>query len=159
MTAAFRNPGGAAIGQLSDQPHLARCVVLYFRMWCDGPEGQTAVWNDLASGLGKVQGREALALLENLFDLCARYRRRPLMRHAVDCQCLGADEACLAHFVTTAVEGDHQDAMLIATLLVRTDIAPILAPIAADLGCALKRMLMRHRPTRNHHAATPVTLH
>ncbi|MCG3269426.1 hypothetical protein [Yoonia sp. I 8.24] len=159
MTAAFRNPGGAAVGQLADQSPLARYVVLYFRMWCDGPEGQTAVWKDLASGLGETQARSTLEILESLFDCCARHRRRPLMRHAVNCRCLGADEACFAHFVTTATEGDRQDAMLIATLLVRTDVAPIITPIAADLGCALIRMMKRHRPPLHHCEPITATVH
>lgn len=159
MTAAFRNPGGVAIGQLADQAQLARCVIVYFRKWCDGPEGQAAVWNDLAAGLGAAQGRATLEILESLFDLCARHRRRPLMRHAVNCQCVGADEACFAHFVTTAAEGDREDAMLIATLLVRTDMAPIVAPLAADLGRALKRMCVYQQPRRRRLQPMPPTIH
>jgi hypothetical protein len=159
MTAAFRNPGGVAVGQLAEQPQLERRVVLYFRMWCDGPEGQTAVCKDLAAGLGEAQGRATLKIMESLFDICARHRRRPLMRHAVDCRCLGADEACFAHFVTTAAEGEPEDAMLIATLLVRTDVAPIITPIAADLGRGLKRMMTQQRPPLQHITPMTATLH
>ncbi|SFR59167.1 hypothetical protein SAMN04488005_3093 [Yoonia tamlensis] len=160
MTVPSANPGGAAVGQLSEQPPLTRYVAMYFRMWCDGPEGQTAVWQDLAAGLGERHGRTAMENLETLFDLCARYRRRPLMRHAVGCKCLGADEACFSHFVTTAAEGDNQDAMLIATLIVRADIAPLITPLAADFGRALKRMILQQMPpSRAYSQAIPATIH
>ncbi|MGY9038053.1 MAG: hypothetical protein ACKVLA_09570, partial [Rhodobacterales bacterium] len=77
---------------------------------------------------------------EQLCSLCARFGRRPLMRHSVTCKCLGADESCFANFISTATEGQREDAMLIATLLVRADMAPLVASLAADFGLALKRM-------------------
>ncbi len=71
---------------------------------------------------------------EELLDLLADYRRRPLVRHAPDCRCVGADEAVFAHFVTTAATGEREDAMLIATLLVRADVSPLAASLAQTVG-------------------------
>ncbi|GGE59835.1 hypothetical protein GCM10011517_29270 [Actibacterium pelagium] len=67
------------------------------------------------------------------------------MRHELACQCLGADESCFANLIAEAAEGDPEDAMLIATLLVRADMAPCLAALARDVGLALKRMSLRSR--------------
>ncbi|WP_106746323.1 hypothetical protein [Yoonia maritima] len=159
MNMAARKQGGAAVGQLSDQPRLEACIVLYFRMWCDGPDSQEAVWNDLSLGLGQAHGRATLKTLEQLFAICTEHRRRPLMRHAVGCSCLGADEACFANFVATATEGDREDALLIATLLVRADIAPLITSLASDLGLALKTMLMRGQPMPRAQAPAHATLH
>ena len=62
------------------------------------------------------------------------------MRHSVTCKCLGSDESCFANFIATATDGQREDAMLIATLLVRANMAPLVASLAADFGLALKRM-------------------
>jgi len=159
MNMAVRKQGGAAVGQLSDQPRLEACIVLYFRMWCDGPDGQMAIWNDLATGLGQAHGRATLKTLEQLFAICTEHRRRPLMRHAIGCSCLGADEACFANFVATAATGDREDALLIATLLVRADIAPVITSLAADVGLALKSMLLRGRAMPQPQAPVHATLH
>ena len=159
MTPDTHKQGGVAVGQLSDQPRLEACFIIYFRMWCDGPDGQSAVWNDLSRGLGQRHGRAALKSLEQLFAVCTEHRRRPLMRHAIGCSCLGADEACFANFISVATDGDREDALLIATLLVRADIAPLLTSLATDFGIALKTMLLRAQPMTEASAPVHATLH
>jgi hypothetical protein len=79
------------------------------------------------------------------------------MRHQPRCKCLGADEACFANLVSCATEGDREDAMLIATLMVRPDFAPHLAEAAQVFGLGLKRMAL----CNNRRAAfdPPQTLH
>ena len=79
------------------------------------------------------------------------------MRHQPRCKCLGADEACFANLVSYATEGDREDAMPIATLMVRPDFAPHLAAAAEVFGLGLKRMAL----CNNRRAAfdPPQTLH
>lgn len=132
--------GGTPVGYVTDLDPVEAASVMYLRMWCDGPEAQARVWNDLASELGHQRGRKVLKAFEQLCNLCARHGRRPLMRHAVKCKCMGSDEACFANFVATATAGEREDAMLIATLLVRADIAPLITALAADFGMGLKQM-------------------
>ena len=62
------------------------------------------------------------------------------MLHAITCKCIGSDESCFANFIATAATGEHEDAMLIATLLVRADFAPIITSLATDFGLALMLM-------------------
>jgi hypothetical protein len=114
--------------------------VIYLRLWSDGPDARMQVRKDFISALGQNQGDKAFHAFEQICSLCARHGRRPLMRHSVNCKCLGADESCFANFIATATDGDRDDAMLIATLLVRPDVAPIITACAFDFGIALSRM-------------------
>ena len=75
-----------------------------------------------------------------LSDLCEVYGRRALMRHHVSCRHVGADEACLARLVDAAARGERDDAMLIATLIVRADVAAGLVCEAEQAAAALARI-------------------
>lgn len=140
MTDQSQKRGGAPVGFITELDGIEAACVIYLRLWCDGPEAQAQVWNDFASSLGPESGRKALKSFEDLCSLCIQHGRRPLMRHAVRCKCLGADESCFANFIAAAATGEREDALMIAMLLVRPDIAPLIASLAADFGFALKRM-------------------
>ena len=160
MSVVSHNRGGAPVGFITELDAVEAASVIYLRLWCDGPDAQAQVWNDFASGLGPDQGRKALKSFEDLCSLCTRHGRRPLMRHSVQCKCLGADESCFANFIATAAIGEREDAMLIATLLVRPDVAPLIASLAADVGHAFMRMrLSAPRDIATHSKETPKTLH
>ena len=149
--------GGAPVGHVIDLTPLEATAVFYLRLWCDGPCVQQQVWNDLAGGLGPVAAQNALDALEDLCGLCVRHGRRALMRHQPTCKCLGADEACFANLVALATDGEREDAVLIATLLVRPDVSFHLAAAAQTFGLALKRMMLKadHRPA----TVSPQKLH
>ena len=163
MTVAPEKRGGAPVGYITELDGIEAASVIYLRLWCDGPESRASVWNDFASSLGTDQGRKALKSFKDLCTLCYKHGRRPLMRHSVNCKCLGSDESCFANFIGTAVTGDRDDAMLIATLLIRADMAPLLTSLATDFGLALKRMNLRapRHMAGNEHAyhSQPTTLH
>ena len=163
MSSTQGKRGGAPVGFITELDGIEAASVIYLRLWCDGPDSQARVWDDFSASLGNTQGRAALKSFEHLCSLCSQYGRRPLMRHSVACKCLGSDESCFANFIGTAATGDHNDAMLIATLLVRPDVAPLITSLAADFGLALKRMNLcapKHMagdaPT---HHAHPTLLH
>lgn len=147
--------GGAPVGFVTELGPVEAGAVLYLRLWCDGPEAQAQVWNDFAAVLGAQTGRKVLRSFETLCNLCVRHGRRPLMRHHVTCKCLGADESCFANFIGYASEGAHEDALLIATTLVRPDMAPPLVGLAQEFGLALRRMTTNARDPMT----TPTTLH
>ena len=140
MISAKQNRGGAPVGFITEPGAVEAASVLYLRLWCDGPASQSQMWSDFARELGPVQGRSAMQSFEELCRLCTQHGRRPLMRHSVQCKCLGADESCFANFIATAADGEREDAMLIATLLVRPDVAPLIASLATNFGLALKQM-------------------
>ncbi|MEP1613685.1 MAG: hypothetical protein ABJL72_17415 [Roseobacter sp.] len=134
------NRGGSPVGFINELDGIEAASVIYLRLWGDSAESKSSVWNDFAASLGSTQSRNALKSFEDLCRMCGQHGRRPLVRHAVGCKCVGSDEACFANFIRTASLGDRNDAMLIATLLVRPDIAPMLTALAMDFGLALRRM-------------------
>ena len=140
MSVADQRRGGAPVGFISELDAIEAASVIYLRLWCNGPDAKAQVWNDFATCLGPDQGSRAIQSFEKLCSLCSQHGRRPLMRHAVQCKCLGADESCFANFIATAATGEREDALLYATLLVRPDMAPLIAALAADVGLAFKRM-------------------
>jgi len=140
MNSAQQKRGAAPVGYLAELDGIEAASVIYLRLWSDGPEAREKVLNDFSMGLGGDQARNAIKSFHQLCSLCGTHGRRPLMRHSVECKCLGADESCFANFIATAAEGDREDAMLFATLLVRVDMAPLITACAVDVGLALKRM-------------------
>lgn len=140
MNMLLEHRGAATVGHLQDYDAITAAAVIYLRMWCDSPETQANFMSDMTGTLGVGRGRKAVQVFGDLCGMCVRHGRRPLSRHALHCKCVGADEASFGHFVATAAEGDRDDAMLFAFLLVRPDVAPIVTSLAAEFGLALKQM-------------------
>ncbi|XDA98681.1 hypothetical protein AB1M95_01895 [Sulfitobacter sp. LCG007] len=140
MSGCAAKRGAAPVAQIADLSEVEAAAVIYLRLWCEGPESQSRVWTDFVNALGPERGRNALKSFEHLFGLCVEHRRRPMMRHSVNCACVGSDEACFCNFILTAIEGDREEALMIATLLVRADLAPALTSLAMEYGLALKTM-------------------
>ena len=159
MTGAQRRRGGAPVGLVSDLDPIEAGAVIYLRLYCAGVEARRQAERDFALSLGPKHGPVALNSLGRICELCAEHGRRPLMRHSVSCKCLGADEACLANLVAAAGTGDREDAMLLAALMVRPDMAPHLAGLAETLGLALGRMASMADPVIEPAADRPHVLH
>ena len=138
MSASSR--GGAAVGRLTDLSPVEAGAVMYLRLWGDGSQGRADAASDFEIALGTERGRAAMMTLDRLCSLCAHHGRRPLIRHGLGCSCLGADENCFAQMIAAASEGDREDAMMMASLIVRPDFAPALASLSEELGLALRRM-------------------
>jgi len=155
MTTAAAKRGGAPVGFLAELDPVAASAVTYLRLWCDGPAARSQVEQDFTIALGHDRGRNVLRSFQSLCELCGQHGRRPLMRHHVDCKCLGADESCFANFIGYASEGACEDALLMATALVRPDMAPLLVGLAQDFGMALRCMSTPASPPQ----LKPHTLH
>lgn len=97
------------------------------------------LWSDAVEGRSALPEGHSTELLRQICGLCASYGRRPLMRHGLGCACLGADEACFAHMVAAAATGAREDALMLAALIVRPDLAPALVALSEQLGLALNR--------------------
>ncbi|PWE31176.1 hypothetical protein DDZ14_14235 [Maritimibacter sp. 55A14] len=131
--------GAAPVARLDALPPLEALLVRHLRLWCAGPEHQAEVWNALATALGPAAARPCLNALERLIGLMTRCGRRPLMRHGTECVCVGSDEAVFARFVATAAEGAREDAMLIASLMMRPDMLGCAVDLAGTLGVLAQR--------------------
>ena len=74
-----------------------------------------------------------------LLQITVGNARRPLLGHALDCPCAGSDECIFARFVALAAEGAREEAVLMAALIVRADVALCLAAVAEQVGLGLMR--------------------
>jgi hypothetical protein len=131
--------GGAPVGRLAELAPLEARVIRYVRLWSAGDDGQAAVLAELGERHGPAAGRALGDRFRDLVDTTLRHARRPLMRHALDCPCAGADECVFARFVALAAEGEREDAVLIAALMVRADVALGLVRLAEEIGLGLMR--------------------
>ena len=146
MTRRCNPRGGAPVGHVGDLGAAEAAAVRCFRLWARDGGGKDEVHAAFTDGLGTAAGGKATEDFATLMELCARHGRRPLVPHHFACTCLGADEACLANFIAAAMEGAREDAMLLATLMVRPDCAPMLTALARDVGLALYRVTLRTAP-------------
>ncbi|MCB1336961.1 MAG: hypothetical protein KDK10_05735 [Maritimibacter sp.] len=130
--------GAMPVGHIDDFSPLEAAAVVCLRL-CGAAAG-CPHRRQFEADLGRHGGFAALAAAGRLSDLCEVYGRRALMRHHVSCRHVGADEACLARLVDAAARGERDDAMLIATLIVRADVAAGLVCEAEQAAAALARI-------------------
>ena len=137
MSRPSASRGGAPVGFITDLGPVETAAVMYMRLWND-TRGPTPA-DTPCPAVPADQEPQATACFKAICDLCTRYGRRPLMRHGVSCKCLGADEACFAHFIGYAHEGAREDALMLAATFVRPDVAVHLVDLAQNFGLILKR--------------------
>ncbi len=140
MTCPPMPRGAAPVGHLSELGIIETVSVLYMRQWCKGGPARNDVWRDFRRGFGETRGEQLSASFDQLCEFCLLSGRRPLARHSIGCPFIGADEACFANLIATAAEAEHEDTLLMACLLVRADVAPLVSGLAMDFGLALKRL-------------------
>lgn len=132
------------MGVLADLGSIEAAAVTLLRRWCDREREE--ILTEFEASLG-AEGAKAVAAFQEILSLCSQHGRRPLMRHDATCACVGSDEAWFANFIGAASEGAREEALLIATVIVRADMAPLLAAYAEHVGLSLRRMaLLRDRP-------------
>jgi hypothetical protein len=151
----LHDPSLGTLPDLARLDDLEACVVVYLRLWSQGPDGQSAMRKDLVNGLGYARACTAMEAFASLSDTLSRYRSRPLQCHALGCARLHADEACLARFVSLAATADREDALWMAMLMVRPDMAAQLTAAAGAFGLRIKQLLVQRPPA----AVRPARLH
>ena len=129
--------GGAPVGRIDDLGPIEARAVRLLRLWCDS--GAEAVAVRLTLDLDPGPARAAAGALDALARLCAAAGRRPLMRHAADCACLGADEAWFARLIGHGAEAAREEAMMLAMAFLRAEAAGEAAHLAEALGLGLRR--------------------
>lgn len=134
MSADTHARGGATVAVLPSLDAWEAGLVVNLRRWCSGPEGQKQVWGDYARTFGDPLGRREMRAFETLMTTVIEYAHRPLVRHGVNCTCVGSDESVFLHLVRTASEGHLADAALIATLLAGPAQAENIALLAGQVG-------------------------
>ena len=135
---AAAHAGAAPVGRLAELPPLERQVIRLLRLWSAGVEGREKALHELRAQHGGASDGLAVRF-SDLLLLTVRHARRPLLAHAPGCPCAGADECVLARFVALAAEGAREEAILMAALIVRADLALALTSLAEEVGLGLMR--------------------
>ncbi|KAA9006093.1 hypothetical protein [Histidinibacterium aquaticum] len=136
MTQSF---GAAPVGHLDAMPEDQAFWIRSLRLWCAGDGERDSLAAGFADRLGARRADLALARFDDLMTLTLQHSRRPLLRHARDCRCAGADEAAFALFCSVAGAGEREDAMLIGCLLMRADVVPMALSLAQSVSLDLRR--------------------
>lgn len=134
-------PGAAPVGVLADLPPLEQAVIRLLRLWVTGERGCAAIEEHFSVSLDCDAARHAALRFGQLLRLFTANARRPAICHDIGCPCAGGDECVFARFVSLAAEGGRTDAILMATLLVRADVALGMASLAEDLGLTIVRSI------------------
>ena len=137
----FRNKphrGGAPVGYLSELTNLERNAILFLRYWSQNSSIhehlQNEFWSDLTKKLGLSKTSKAIDAFDDVFKLCIKYSRRPIMKHEIECKCIGGDESCFANIFGFASEGKQEDALLLASNLIAPKFAPYLVNSAVKFA-------------------------
>lgn len=139
VDAADANPGGAAVASLRGLGQMQAMAVMMMRDGFSGPAGQQRVREVFLHTLGTEAGTAAADAWDDFAGFLLAQARRPLMRHALPCPCVGADEAVVAQILHLAATGAREDAMLTLTLLVPADRALCAEARAEAAGLAVMR--------------------
>ncbi|MBY6068185.1 hypothetical protein KUW17_15630 [Leisingera aquaemixtae] len=156
--AAPQSRGGVTVGTLSELPVLEAGAVIYLRHWFSGAETREQMRRDFEVNFGPEMAGAAFEAFGCLCNFCAAHSRRPLVRHGMACNCLGADENCFANLLASAAEGQQDDAQILASLIVTPRKASELTQLASDCGLLMRQVLGVQPPMPSARPAT-ATLH
>ena len=122
--------GGAPVGYLSELNQLEQNAILFLRYWSQcakvDHDLQNKFWSNFTYDLGVTKARQAIDAFDEIFNLCVKHSRRPIMKHDLDCKCIGGDESCFANIIGFAQNGELEDALLLASNLVAPKFASYL---------------------------------
>lgn len=153
-------PAGARrVGWLADLRTTERLAVRCLRACGRDVCTDAQLTADLSMALGPARGNNTRAVLTELMTCAQTYGRRPLCRHACTCDCLGADEAVFAALVGHAINGEQEDAAVLAALLVRPDMARAFAGLVTEFGFAMDLMARNCTALPTHTHASQAALH
>ncbi|MEM7439967.1 MAG: hypothetical protein AAF393_10230 [Pseudomonadota bacterium] len=128
--------GGTPVGYLHEFAAPEAQAICMLRHWCI--DGEAGLHNYLSEMTPSKQTQTTVDVMSQIGSVLSQYGRRPLLRHDTKCQCVGGDEACFATMISAAADGAREDAVMLACLMVRADMTPVLVSLAARLGHALK---------------------
>ena len=133
--------GGAPVGYLSELNQLEQNAILFLRYWSQSAKVnhnlQDKFWSEMTYELGITKTRQAIEAFDEIFILCVKYSRRPIMKHDLECKCIGGDESCFANIIGFAEEGEFEDALLLAANLVAPKFASYLVSSARKFAVSI----------------------
>ena len=111
------------------------------RRYCDGEISRQTLKKELIINLGYSSGEKTFDSLKNLFENIFHHGRRALIRHNIECDCVGADESCLAQLILRAGNNYKEEAILISLLLMPPDFSSETVRLASEIGASIKNLV------------------
>ena len=135
--------GGAPVGYLSELNQLEQNAILFLRYWSQCAKAdhdlQNTFWATITYDLGITKTRQAIDAFDEIFTLCVKYSRRPIMKHDLACKCIGGDESCFANIIGFAQDEELEDALLLASNLVAPKFASYLVTSARKFAASITK--------------------
>ncbi len=135
MNVVLRSHRDQYFGPFPDASGIEMLGLTYLRLWADGPLGRDRVTREICDTVGAPRGQRIVQLWAELLDTYRRYQ--PHNRDEP-----GFNDACFASFLAIAAEGDREEALILATSLVRPDAVLILTNLATQIGLSFKQILL-----------------
>ena len=133
--------GGAAVGKMEYLSLEEYTIISFLRRYCDGEMSRQTLKKELIINLGYSAGEKTFDSLKNLFENIFHHGRRALIRHNIDCDCVGADESCLAQLILRAGNNYKEEAILISLLLMPPDFSAETVRLASEIGASIKNLI------------------
>ena len=95
--------------------------------------------------LGSTRAKQAFSAFESVFVICSSHGRRSFVLNCVNCKSLGGDESGFVNFLGYALEGQREDAFLMACNFARSEAVIILLTFAMDLVLNLRLIAINIR--------------
>ena len=132
-------PNGATpVGFLTELTALEATSISLLRAWCNSEETQFEVITNLILTLGSEKGNQVAEYLRNICKILFLHSRRTFMRHNMDCQCIGADEAYFATIILSPTNNNIEEAKSISSLILKPSLLNDFVITAKELGSAIK---------------------
>jgi len=117
-------------------------IISFLRRWCDGDISRSNLNKELIINLGYAEGNSAFQSFKDLCEIIFHHGRRSLIRHQLDCNCVGADESCFAQLILRSANNYKEDAILIALLLVPPHLTSQTVSLSEKIGTAIKQLIV-----------------
>ena len=114
--------GFKPVGFLNEISDIEAVAISLLRSWCNGNDEQFEMTSKLILCLGKEKGFEARSNLNELCKILFYRSRRNFMCHNSDCYCIGAHEAYFANIILALANEDIEEAEILASLFLDTNI-------------------------------------
>ncbi|PZX16211.1 hypothetical protein LX81_02062 [Palleronia aestuarii] len=136
--------GALPVGLIDEADAITRSAIILLRCWCTGGESRKHIAAQFRDVLPAEAARDAVRDFDALMELTLAAARRPLMRHELDCRCMGGDENAFAQMIVAGAAGDHDDALLFACVLMTGPAAFEAGRLSIALGQPFLRLATAH---------------
>ena len=128
--------------KLTTLPRLQQAAIHILRQFISEDGIDRAMPDRLLSLMGPGRAGRIAHLWADLLSLFDRFAHRPLQTRPVDDPIADGDEAGFAAMIALGAEGEREDVMFMALMMVRADVSPIITSLAIQIGLSLRQGLL-----------------